>query len=142
MATNRKHDVFNSYQISSLDTGTQPTTEGSQPHAHEGQLALTIKHTVEFSSNRHAPTPTLPGLHSGQLVNLIRLSGLPDLAISREVGRASRPGSLLLKETNILRSLQEVGSPGGSSHFAAAPRSFAVVSVSPCRADFENITGR
>ena len=58
MATNRKHDVFNSYQISSLDTDAQPTTEGSQPHAHEGQLALTIKHTVEFSSNRHAPTPT------------------------------------------------------------------------------------
>ena len=68
--------VFNSYQIYSTDR-SRPAQKGTANHTQRRVLALTIKHTVEFSKNGRSPFQTFqPVLGATSLAypNLHRLS--------------------------------------------------------------------
>src|SRR5690606_17296076 len=70
------------------DTTNHPTRTGknSQPCHRDKKLALTNKHTVEFSNNRHTPTQHHP---TGQNLAWGNFSNLPDPLRPLQLGDSS-----------------------------------------------------
>ena len=98
-------------------------------------LALTNKHTVEFSNNRHTPTQHHPTGQNLAWGNPSTLPGLPRL-LNPGCSPWSSHRGLPRRGQRTLYAMWWKGFDPGTSH----PRSFEAVSVPPCRADIQNIT--
>src|SRR5690606_3609230 len=106
-----------------------PERAGTISHATGTKnLALTNKHTVEFSNNRHTPTQHHPTGQNLAWGNPSTLPGLPRL-LNSAVRRG--PGTVVFLVAGRKHPTPWKGFDPGTSH----PRSFETVSVPPCRAD-------
>src|SRR5690606_11728458 len=117
-----------------------PERAGTISHATGTKnLALTNKHTVEFSNNRHTPTQHHP---TGQNLAWGNFSNLPDprcpLQLGDPSGKGRGTGSLHDPARRAkLRAVPRRGTARGTSHRLVRSRP---VSVPPCRANVENTT--